>query len=156
MAVDKYCSVTGTDGLIGQCYEPLLRQLQWFENNRRAEEGGFYYLDITHRQWESGVDEGIRFDDAPAGPHTCVDATAHVYQAYEAAARWSEILGRDAKPYRQKADYLRQLIQDRLFDAETGFFHDIWAVNKPKSRRMALEGMFPVVVGAATHEQGDA
>ena len=153
VAVDKYCSVTGTDGLIGQCYEPLLRQLQWFENNRRAEEGGFYYLDITHRQWESGVDEGIRFDDAPAGPHTCVDATAHVYQAYEAAARWSEILGRDAKPYRQKADYLRQLIQDRLFDAETGFFHDIWAVNKPKSRRMALEGMFPVVVGAATHEQ---
>jgi putative isomerase len=153
VAVDAYCSLTGCNKLIGQCYEPLLRQLNWFETNRRAEEGGFFYLDITHRSWESGVDEGVRFDDAPAGPYTCVDATSHLYQAYATAARWAEILGRDAHPHQQKADVLRELIQNRLFDEETGFFHDMWAVGQPQMRRMALEGMFPMVMGAATPEQ---
>lgn len=153
VAVDAYCCVTGDSELVGRCYEPLLRQLRWFEANRQAEEGGFFYLDITHRSWESGVDEGIRFDDAPKGPYTCVDATSHLYQAYATVARWAEILDHDARPYQQKADVLRELIRSRLFDEETGFFHDIWAVGQPEKRRMALEGMFPVAMGAASPEQ---
>jgi neutral trehalase len=40
-----------------------------------------------------------------------------------------------------------------MFCEETGVFHDVWAVDEPEIRRMAFEGMWPLVVGAATQEQ---
>jgi neutral trehalase len=52
-----------------------------------------------------------------------------------------------------KASHLRDFIRTELFAAETGFFHDIWAMPDPSKRRLAFEGMWPVVVGAATPEQ---
>jgi neutral trehalase len=51
------------------------------------------------------------------------------------------------------AGTLRALIQERLFDEETGFFHDAWAVGDPKQRRLAYEGMWPMVTGAAAAAQ---
>ncbi len=153
VAVDTFCEIWHTNDLIAECYEPLLRQLDWFEKNRKAADGGFYYTDITQKSWESGVDEGVRFDDAPAGPYTCVDATSHVYQAYSYAAKWAALLGRDGSHWQSQADRLRDVIQNRLFDAETGFFHDLWAVGRPKLRRLAIEGFFPLATGAASPAQ---
>jgi putative isomerase len=167
VAVQDHVSVTGTDGLIRHCYEPLLRQIGWFETHRRAEdspaspqgprsEAGFYYMDILDRTWESGVDEGVRFDDIEAGasyPLACVDATAHVYLLYEIAAIWSEKLARDPTPFCRKMDDLREFIRNELYDAESGTFYDVWAIRDPSRRHMTFDGMWPVVVGAATAEQ---
>jgi neutral trehalase len=99
------------------------------------------------------VDEGVRFDDIATGPYACVDATAHVYWLYDYASRWARTLGRDSREFDAKADALRTFMRDRLFDPETGFFHDVWAVGNPDKRRLAYEGMWPMVVGAATEEQ---
>jgi len=148
VAVQKYYELTGSVDLISKCYEPLTRQIGWFESNRKVENGGFYYIDITDRFWESGVDEGVRFDDAPEGPATCVDATCHVYQLYDLAVEWARILGKDSKDYGRKAEELRRIIRDELFDADTGFFHDAWAVGKPELRHLSYEGVWPLVTGA--------
>jgi glycogen debranching enzyme len=153
VAVQDYCDRHGSTDLIAACFEPLTRQIGWFERLRKAEEGGFFYTDILNHSWESGVDEGVRFDDIATGPYACVDATAHVYWLYEYGARWAAILGRDTSEFKQKADELRQFIQARLYDSESGFFHDIWAIGDSAKRRMAYEGMWPVVVGAATDHQ---
>jgi len=153
VAAQEYAELTGTIDLLKECYDPLVRQIEWFETNRAAEPAGFFYTDILTRRWESGVDEGVRFDDVATGPLACVDATAHVYWMYEHATRWSELLGKDPEPFTVKADALRGFIQNELFDEETGLFHDIWAVGNPRRRPLAFEGMFPVVVGAATDEQ---
>ena len=91
--------------------------------------------------------------DPRAAPSACVDASAHVFALYETAARWSARLGRDPLPHTRKAETLRAFIQERLFDGETGFFHDERAIADPSLRRMAFEGMWPVVVGAAAPEQ---
>ena len=155
IAVHDYAKQTNSNDLIIQCYEPLVRQLRWFENNRKAAPKGFYYTDILNHRWESGVDEGIRFHDVLTGPFACVDATSHVYMLYDYAAEWSEIVGEPAGEFREKANELREFIQKEMFDTETGFFHDVWAVGDPSKRRMALEGMWPMVVGAATWEQAD-
>jgi putative isomerase len=140
--------------LLRTSFTALQKQIGWFERERKAAEGeGFFYNDILNRRWESGVDEGIRFDDAPAGAFACVDATAHVYGMYEAAVRWADILGLDSTPFAVRAKALRHFIQNCLFDPTTGFFHDSWAVGQPDKYRLAFEGMWPIVLGAATNEQ---
>ena len=122
----------------------LVAQLGWFERNRRADDGiGFFYADITERQWESGVAESIRFDDALRERLSCVDATSHLYACYDAAARWT-----GEEHYATQAQRLATFIQTELHDPETGWFHDAWP-----TRCLSFEGMWPMVVGAATDRQ---
>ncbi len=153
VAVQAYADQVGSSELIAECYPALLRQIEWFEENRQASSTGFYYMDILTQQWESGVDEGIRFVEANAGPYACVDATSHMYTLYTYAAAWSEIVGKAPQLFQERAQMLHDFIQTELFDPETGFFYDIWALQDPAQRRGAFEGMWPVVVGAATPDQ---
>ncbi len=153
VAVQDYRDLTGSDDLIRECFGPLVRQIGWFESSRAAEGNGFYYLDILERKWESGVDEGVRFDDIPPGPHACVDATSHVYTLYDMAAAWAQRLGEDGSDLAARRDELGEFIRREMFDEETGFFHDVWAVDRPERRHLAFEGIWPVVVGAASQEQ---
>ena len=155
VAVDDYENLSGDGDLVKQAYPALLRQIAWLEENRKAPSGGFYYCDITVRKWESGVDEGVRFDDAPTEPSACVDATAHICAAYQYAAEWSKRLNQNGERFAEQNQELSELLSSEMFDKETGFFHDRWAVGNPDRRALAFEGMWPVVVGAATQQQAD-
>jgi glycogen debranching enzyme len=161
VAVDEWTKLTGSNELIEHSFEPLVRQIGWWENHRAAEPDGFFYTDISEHRWESGVDEGIRFDSTQPGKFTCVDATSHLYQMYKYAAQWAEIapnskVERSADDFRAVAERLKTFLREELFDAETGWFYDIWAMRDPAQRHYALEGMWPMVVGAATDEQAQA
>ena len=103
IAVQDYADLVGSDGLIVKCYQPLIRQIRWFENFRKAEPIGFFYTDILTKEWESSVDDGIRFDSVQTGPFACIDATSHVYLLYEYAARWSKLVGKDPSEFKSKA-----------------------------------------------------
>ncbi len=151
-AVQAYAEAYGP-AIIEQCYQPLVHQIRWFENNRKANGPGFFYADILNHRWESGVDEGIRFLHVPTGPLACVDAMSHLFALYDFAAQWANVLGQDGSELAAKAADLRHFIQNDLFSEETGFFHDIWAVTDPEVRCLAFEGMWPLVVGAATAAQ---
>jgi glycogen debranching enzyme len=152
LAVQAYVDLTDDVGLLARAYEALVSQIAWFEENRAADPDGFYYTDILTFDWESGVDEGVRFDNVQPGPFACVDATAHMYGVYVMAEAWGARLGAEER-YDKKAVALSAYIQDQLFSEETGFFHDGWSVAPHSRRPMALEGMWPVVVGAATDAQ---
>jgi putative isomerase len=152
-AADDLYRLTGDKDLLRRCHQAAARQVGWFDAQRTAQPFGYFYTDILNHKWESGVDEGIRFLSTQTGPFTCVDATSHVYGLCEHLARWSVELGQEASGWETKAGALRAAIQTELFDSETGFFHDIWARRDPALRRQALEGFWPVVVGAATPEQ---
>jgi glycogen debranching enzyme len=152
LAVQAYVDLTGDDGILARAYEALVSQIAWFETRRAAEPEGFFYSDILTFDWESGVDEGVRFQDVQPGPFACVDATAHMYGVYVMAEAWSAQLGAEER-YDGRAVELSAFIQNDLFCEETGFFHDIWAAGPGRRRPMALEGMWPVVVGAATAAQ---
>jgi putative isomerase len=151
--IEEHSRLYDTDQYIRQCYDNLIRQIGWFERNRAAGDGGYYYLDMVERRWESGVDDGVRYIDAPKTPHACVDATSHVYMLYRYACRWARRLDLDDPQLQKKASALEAFIQNRLFCEETGFFHDIWSVNDPSRRHTTFEGMWPMVAGAATQEQ---
>jgi glycogen debranching enzyme len=153
VSVDAYVAVSGDVGFLAECLDALRRQIGWFEGKRALPGGGFYYWDVIQRPWESGVDEGIRYDQRPPSAAASVDASAHVYLLYEHAARWSRTLGRPYAMWEEKAKALRQFIQAELWDPESGFFYDAWTVRRPDRRHLAFEGMWPVVTGAATQAQ---
>jgi hypothetical protein len=153
VSADEHARITGDKQLLAECLGSLTKQIGWFERERAAPGGGFYYQDVISKVWESGMDEGIRYDERPPTPSAAVDATSHVYMLYEHAARWSKALGRPSTVWDGKAQALRTFIEKELWDAETGFFYDRWLVHAPARRHLAFEGMWPVVAGAATTEQ---
>ncbi|MDB6118139.1 MAG: glycoside hydrolase [Verrucomicrobiaceae bacterium] len=150
---EDYVRLTGDKVLLAEALGALIKQIGWFERGRAAPGGGFYYLDVIQKTWESGMDEGIRYDERPAEISASVDATAHVYMLYEHAARWCKVLAKPQSPWEERSKALRQFIQTELWDAQTGFFYDRWTVREPSKRHLAFEGMWPVVTGAATPEQ---
>lgn len=154
-AVDAYVAATGDVGFIKQAFSVLIRQIEWFELNRSASPSGFFYRDILDHNWESGVDEGVRFDEIQTGARTCVDATAHVWALYDAAGRWGEQLGMPVEVYRNKRDLLGEFIGNRLFDEDTGFFYDIWMIDGEARKVGAFEGIWPLVVGVADGTQAN-
>jgi glycogen debranching enzyme len=152
-SAEAYFEITADKAFLAECLEALRRQIGWFEAKRAAPGGGFYYLDVVQNTWESGMDEGIRYDDRPASPAASVDATSHLYMLYDHATRWSRALGQPAGAFDAKAKALQHFIQSELWDEATGFFYDRWIVRDADHRHLAFEGMWPVVVGAATPEQ---
>lgn len=153
MAADAYVAQSGDTAFLGECLDALEKQIGWFEAKRRVPTGGFYYLDIIANTWESGMDEGVRYDERPPAPEACVDACAHLYLLYDHAAQWSRKLQRPIAAWETKAAEIRKFIRTELWEPTTGFFYDRWTVRRPDHRHLTLEGMWPVVVGAATPEQ---
>ena len=153
VSAEAYVEVTGDMAFLRECLAALEKQIGWFEAKRAVSGGGFFYLDILEDTWESGMDEGIRYHPRPPTRAACVDATSHLYLLYDHAARWSRKLGRAATGWETKAGVVRDFIQRELWDPQSGFFYDRWTVRDPAKRHLAFEGMWPVVVGAASDEQ---
>ena len=122
VAVDAYLQETADEELLPFCYDCLMKQIRWFENERRASPFGFYYSDVLHKDWESGIDAGIRFDNNPKKKQTCVDATCHVYLMYHRASLWAERLGHDRESIglMSRASDLRDWLQKQLYSDKTG------------------------------------
>lgn len=153
VAVEEWTQLQNSTELIERCFEPLTRQINWFETHRAATPHGFFYRDISDHRWESGVDEGVRFDDIKTGSFSCIDATSHLFQMYDIGARWAQVLGKDTAHFEKRAAELRDFIRHELWDEESGWFYDIWAVRDRAQRHLTFEGMWPLVVGAADNCQ---
>jgi neutral trehalase len=72
---------------------------------------------------------------------------------YDHAARWSHVLGLSEALWVAKRTNLQKLITTQIWDESSGFFYDSWVARQPEQRHLAFEGMWPVVVGAATPAQ---
>jgi putative isomerase len=153
VAADDYMEATGDRSILAECFDRVTQQIDWFEANRQAQPEGFFYNDILLHKWESGVDDGVRFDDTKMGPMACIDATCHVYQLCDYAARWARELRENEAPWRQRADRLAEFVRTRLWDESSGYFYDAWAIEDPRLRTAAFEGIWPVVTGIATPRQ---
>ncbi len=154
-AVNDYIDLTGQDSVLKYFYSPLIRQITWFENNRKAVTEGFYYNDILLKLWESGVDEGVRFDDVPNGKFACIDATSLVYYLYKEAAKWAEMVNQDSRYFKKREKELGTFIQDSLCRKDDGLFYDYWAIKDSTYRTLAFETFFPLIVKVATPEQAN-
>lgn len=155
IGVQDYVNLTRNTDILKKFYPHLVRQITWFENARKADSEGFYYNDILIKKWESGVDQGVRFDEVGMGKWACIDATSHVYLLYKTASRWSIALGFDSSFFKRRQNELETFIRKDLYNRNDGMFYDIWAMKDSTLRHTVFESMWPLVVGAATKEQAD-
>jgi putative isomerase len=155
VAVQDYMDLTADKSHLKDFYSALVRQITWFENSRKAEGEGFYYNDILLKEWESGVDEGIRFDNTDMGKWACIDATSHVYSLYHYAVLWAKDLGIDKDFFERRESELLKFIQNELYASDDASFYDIWAIRDRSLRSLAYENLWPVLVGAATKDQAN-
>jgi glycogen debranching enzyme len=155
-AVDDYIEATKNKNILKDFYPALIRQISWFENKRKAVGEGFFYNDILLKEWESGVDEGVRFDETGLGPWACIDATCHVYKMYDFAVKWSKELGMNAVFFEKRSDQLKKYIQDSLYVEHDKMFYDSWAVKDSTLRHIVYENLWPMMSGCATKVQADA
>ena len=154
VAVEAYLTCRADDEVLTKAYGALVRMLQWFDAERRAPGGGYYYNEtLDPGNGDSGMDHSIRFLNRPLVPDTCVDACGHVHWCLEFAAAWAKRLGHDAGRFEEARAELGRFIRETLFCEETGWFHDAWAIRDPGLRHLNYEGMWPLVSGAATAEQ---
>jgi len=116
VAVQDYVDQTGDKEVLNTFYTSLVRQITWFENERKAEGEGFFYNDILLKKWESGVDQGIRFDLDEMGAWACIDATSHVYLLYKMANKWSKDLDFNNDFFEKREKELQEFIQNDLYD----------------------------------------
>jgi glycogen debranching enzyme len=157
VGVEACLALRADEQLLSTAYKALCRQLAWFDARRSVPGGGYFYEDFLGTQkWESGMDQGIRSADPPKQLAACVDATSHVFWCRRFAAAWARRLGQDAGPHEEAVAALGAVIQRALFCEDTAWFHDAWTVNDPARRHLAFEGMWPLVVGAASVEQAEA
>jgi putative isomerase len=155
-AVDDYVEMTGRMDILMDFFPALIRQIAWFENKRKSTGEGFFYNDILLKVWESGVDEGVRFDETGLGPWACIDATCHVYKMYDYAAKWARDTGSDPAFYEKRRDELKAFIRDSLYVESDKMFYDIWAVKDPSLRHIVYENLWPLITGCATGQQANA
>lgn len=141
--------------IVNNFYQALIRQITWFENKRKAEGEGFFYTDILYKLWESGVDEGVRFDEVGMGRWACVDATSHVYMLYEYAEKWAQLLGIESGFYNSRKLAIKQFINDSLYSNTDGMYFDHWAMKEPHMRHYVIENFWPMIAGVIPKVRAD-
>ena len=61
VAVDACLQVQSNDELLEKAYDALVRLLRWFETERRAPDGGYFYADVLGQdRGDSGMDHSIQ------------------------------------------------------------------------------------------------
>ncbi len=155
VAIDDYARLSGNDSVLKTFYPSLIRQITWFENERKAVPEGFFYNDILLKKWESGVDEGIRFDEAGLGAWACIDATSHVFMLYKYAEKWSGQLGMGTSYFSERKTELKNFINDSLYYSPDSMYYDIWAVRDTSLRNIVFENLWPMVAGAISSERAN-
>ncbi len=109
----------------------------------------FYCTDIVTRNWESGIDHGVRFDTLPSRPRACVD-DVQVFAMYDKAALMVGLAG--PRPggrwwETRRPGYVPSSAA-RSSTTRPASSTISWTSARPTRRRMAFEGMAALVVGA--------
>lgn len=106
--------------LIRDVYEPLVRMVDWWFENR--DEDGDGLAEYQHAL-ESGWDDSPRFD---RGRIAAVDLNAYLNREMRLLAKMAAVLARDseAPAWEKRAAEHAKVIYARLFDPETHVFYD--------------------------------
>ena len=141
IAVQDYADQTTSDELISQYYQPLVRQIRWFEANRQAEPIRVFlprYPDIPMGKRRG---RGRALPQAQPGPYACVDATSTYTTLYRQAAQWAKMCSSQTQnggESRCTAGY----IQNDLWDDEQAGFTIAGRRTSQKSATPPLKACF--------------
>lgn len=160
---------TGDKEFLAEMFDKLMKFHQWWYDKRDHDHNGVCEYGSTDGTliaacWESGMDNGVRFDDAVMlengenawsmnQENICLNS--FLYAEKRILAEMAEILGQKelAAKLTKDADALAEFVRTRMWDDETGFFYDTRLGTGEPVRVMGAECWLPLWAGIATQEQ---
>ena len=148
---------TGDVDFAVRLYDRLAGYIRWFLGARDRNGNGLYewWKDEDDRLChcgESGLDNSPRFDERGIDDH--LDLSCMLYNEMEVLARIAVICDRyeEALEWRERAASLARLINERMWDEETGFYYDLKA-DGTLLKLKTVVGFLPLWAGIASAEQ---
>lgn len=160
---------TGDRTFLQEIFDKLYKFHQWWYTDRDHDRNGICEYGSTDgtliaAAWESGMDNGVRFDDAVMlqngknawsmnQENICLNS--FLYAEKNILAEMATILNKKEEADQLKADAqkLKKYIQTQMFDQETGFFYDRRLKTGDFIKVMGAECWLPLWAGVATPEQ---
>lgn len=169
-AVKCIYDATGDKAFVAEMFDKLYKYHQWWYTHRDHDKNGICEYGSTDGTllaacWESGMDNGVRFDDAVMLKNDPEDAwsmnqeniclNSFLYAEKAFLADMADLLDKKdlASQLRKDADALKTHIQTKMFDEETGFFYDTRLETGEFIKVMGAECWLPLWAGVATPEQ---
>lgn len=160
---------TGDKAFLAEMYDKLVRYHRWWFKARDHDHDGLAEYGSTDgtkvaAKWESGMDNGVRFDaiamlrnghGAWSMDQASVDLNAYLYREKLELAEIAAILGktRDHDQWLKEAAAMKAPIQTRMFDKARGYFFDAKLGNDELVRVYGSEGWVPLWAGVASPDQ---
>ena len=160
---------TGDKAFLGEMYDKLVRYHRWWFTARDHDHNGLVEYGSTDgtkvaAKWESGMDNGVRFDaismlkngeGAWSMDQESVDLNAYLYKEKLDLAQVAAILGKaaDQAQWLKEAATMKAVIQTRMFDKTRGYFFDSKLGSGEPVRVYGSEGWAPLWAGVASPDQ---
>ena len=144
-------------------YETLKKNEEFWVNCR-CDKGLFYYSSVVLDEHgkslgclESGWDNSVRWDNGCENLWT-IDLNCYMYLAYVSLSECAKMLNRqeECELYQRKADALKILINERLWNEELQCYTDVDKNTLAKSNIISPASFMPLFVGIATPERAAA
>ena len=169
-AVRNIYHATGDKEFVKEMYDKLLKYHNWWYTHRDHDGNGICEYGSTDgtliaAAWESGMDNGVRFDDAVMlknepdyswsmdQENICLNSFLYAEKLY--LIELGNEIGRNeqADKLQKEADFIKTYIQKNMYDEETGFFYDRKLETGELVKVMGAECWLPLWAGVATAEQ---
>lgn len=171
-AVWEVYAATGDRDFVAEMLPKLMKYHRWWYVQRDHDRDGLAEYGSTDgtriaAAWESGMDNAVRFDNARmlrngerawSLDQESVDLNSFLYLEKRRLADMAQVIGDDTgtTTLRDEARLLEEQVRGRMFDAETGYFHDIAIRTGDPVRVMGPEGWIPLWTGLANDQQARA
>jgi len=157
---------------LSEMYPKLKKYHYWWYSHRDHDKDGLCEYGSTDgtriaAAWESGMDNAVRFDDAIMLKNSenawslnqeSVDLNAYLYAEKLYLSKIAEELSffMDSKIYQEEAEKLKVVINEKMFDAESGYYYDIAYDTEKFVKVQGPEGWIPLWAGVAEQSHADA
>jgi len=137
---------------------PILKNYQlWLSANRGFENGLYFWA----HSYESGIDNSPRFSSADEkikrdlSSIAPVDINSYVYSQNLLLAKMAEVLGKtqEAQAFQKNADTLARLINEKLWDPETGLYYDRDLKTDQLLKIKTIASLLPLFAGIPDQDQ---
>lgn len=162
---------TGDKEFLKEMYPKLVKYHKWWYANRDHDQNGLCEYGsslpkVYACKWESGMDDGVRFDkskmvknndQAYSLDQESMDLNSFLFYEKQLLAKISEELQdqNSSAKFTKEAEALKKKIRDLMFDSESGYFYDITLKERKHIPVMGSEGWIPLWTKVAEKRQAD-
>lgn len=170
-SVWKVYEVTNDIQFLNEMYPKLVKYHTWWYENRDHDKNGVCEYGsslpkVYACKWESGMDDGVRFDKsemvknndhANSLTQESMDLNSFLVYEKELLSNIAKVLNKEneSNAYKSDAKILQEKVQNLMFDEATGYFYDITLDKKEKIVVQGSEGWIPLWTNVASKEQAD-